>query len=394
VLPEFSDFAVDGRQARAGVAFYIKSTRSIHIERVYTVRCYISYFVDQEKSLSTHTFHLSHFMIEETPDLPGARGILINGGGDDWFISEGRLFQNSQGRSNVGIELRSGAGFMLDRLDISQFGRAFLVDPPAGAFVRFGQINALQCDTSWGDNATIDGTAASASGYPNGVYDMNFVNSWFSSAGVHGGGGAGLNIIAARGIVVDTSQIYGNSLDGIHIHSAAHNVTISHSQFSANSNGFGNSGANNGRYSGIAVDARTDSFILDGNTSGVIGYNQNTQKYGVFIDAGCTFYRVIGNDLNNNVSGPYKDLSLNTTSDNQVLGNVPATIDTVTSGAFFSRGVVSGSAFVSNGATFRNLGTPPNGTFVYCSDCVIAPTCSGAGRGAFAKRLNGTWMCN
>lgn len=44
--------------------------------------------------------------------------------------------------------------------------------------------------------------------------------------------------------------------------------------------------------------------------------------------------------------------------------------------------------------TFVGLGTPLNGTFVYCSDCRIASPCAAGGTGAFAKRLNGTWVCN
>lgn len=43
---------------------------------------------------------------------------------------------------------------------------------------------------------------------------------------------------------------------------------------------------------------------------------------------------------------------------------------------------------------FAALGTPGNGTFLYCSDCTIASPCAGAGTGAFAKRLNGIWVCN
>lgn len=49
------------------------------------------------------------------------------------------------------------------------------------------------------------------------------------------------------------------------------------------------------------------------------------------------------------------------------------------------------------GSTFANLsnpGAPPNGTLIYCSDCVIASTCAGSGTGAYAKRLNGAWVCN
>ena len=43
---------------------------------------------------------------------------------------------------------------------------------------------------------------------------------------------------------------------------------------------------------------------------------------------------------------------------------------------------------------FASLGTPANGTIAYCSDCVIANPCAGAGTGALAKRLNGVWVCN
>lgn len=49
----------------------------------------------------------------------------------------------------------------------------------------------------------------------------------------------------------------------------------------------------------------------------------------------------------------------------------------------------------NTGVTFANLpGTPSNGMFVYCTDCTIASPCAGSGTGAFAKRLNGAWICN
>jgi hypothetical protein len=37
---------------------------------------------------------------------------------------------------------------------------------------------------------------------------------------------------------------------------------------------------------------------------------------------------------------------------------------------------------------------PTNGTIQYCADCSIANPCAGSGTGAFAKRLNGAWVCN
>lgn len=46
------------------------------------------------------------------------------------------------------------------------------------------------------------------------------------------------------------------------------------------------------------------------------------------------------------------------------------------------------------GVAFAALGTPSNGTLIYCTDCTIANPCAGSGTGAFAKRLNGIWVCN
>lgn len=43
---------------------------------------------------------------------------------------------------------------------------------------------------------------------------------------------------------------------------------------------------------------------------------------------------------------------------------------------------------------FASLGTPANGTLIYCSDCTVASPCAGSGTGALAKRLNGQWICN
>jgi hypothetical protein len=43
--------------------------------------------------------------------------------------------------------------------------------------------------------------------------------------------------------------------------------------------------------------------------------------------------------------------------------------------------------------TFASLGTPTNGTMLYCSDCTRADPCAGSGTGALAKRLNSAWSC-
>lgn len=55
---------------------------------------------------------------------------------------------------------------------------------------------------------------------------------------------------------------------------------------------------------------------------------------------------------------------------------------------------VAANEYGVSAVLFAALGTPANGTFAYCSDCTIASPCAGAGTGAFAKRLNGQWVCN
>jgi hypothetical protein len=45
-------------------------------------------------------------------------------------------------------------------------------------------------------------------------------------------------------------------------------------------------------------------------------------------------------------------------------------------------------------STFAHLPAATNGSMLYCSDCIVATTCATGGTGAFAKRLNGAWVCN
>lgn len=53
------------------------------------------------------------------------------------------------------------------------------------------------------------------------------------------------------------------------------------------------------------------------------------------------------------------------------------------------------SSFLFAAVAFGSLpGSPTNGMMLYCNDCTIANPCAGAGNGAFAKRLNGVWVCN
>jgi hypothetical protein len=84
-------------------------------------------------------------------------------------------------------------------------------------------------------------------------------------------------------------------------------------------------------------------------------------------------------------------------------GKAPALLSSSPSLGWF---LPNGFMTFRNGAVFTQLGGQSNGTFTYCSDCrVAAPSscstanpsaciCSGGGTGAFAKRLNGAWLCD
>lgn len=56
--------------------------------------------------------------------------------------------------------------------------------------------------------------------------------------------------------------------------------------------------------------------------------------------------------------------------------------------------VMSGANIVTLGSVLQaNLGTPANGTIIYCSDCNTASACTAGGTGALASRQNGAWKC-
>lgn len=54
----------------------------------------------------------------------------------------------------------------------------------------------------------------------------------------------------------------------------------------------------------------------------------------------------------------------------------------------------NGGSITIGSSNFLNLGSPLNGTLMYCSDCAQANPCTGSGSGALAKRLNNIWVCN
>ena len=160
----------------------------------------------------------------------------------------------------------------------------------------------------------IDGSVVFVFGYPNGVYNLIFVNSWFSSVGTFGGNGNGLHIVSAQGISVDSSQFYSNSYSGLRVGQAARDTTLSNSILSGNSNGYGNGGANNAKYSAITIDPAGQNFSLMNNRAGRTSVYANTQKSGVSVGAGADHFRIIGNDLEDNMVAGLQNQATSTNS--------------------------------------------------------------------------------
>ncbi len=69
-------------------------------------------------------------------------------------------------------------------------------------------------------------------------------------------------------------------------------------------------------------------------------------------------------------------------------------IATVASVGGEAQGLIIGMPADGVAQTFASLGAATNGALLYCSDCTLANPCAGGGTGAYAKRLNGVWVCN
>jgi hypothetical protein len=131
-----------------------------------------------------------------------------------------------------------------------------------------------------------------------------------------------------------------------------------------------------------------DAFFIEGNIS-TSNNTQVTENYVTNTGGSTKFHSglLIGNNspvaAGTVVSGNSFDI-----------GNVGSAIIDDGSGSQIGLNMLGGVPSFNPGIVFSSLGTPANGTFYYCSDCKIANPCASGGTGAFAKRINGSWVCN
>lgn len=105
----------------------------------------------------------------------------------------------------------------------------------------------------------------------------------------------------------------------------------------------------------------------------------------LFVDGSSTYYQADTFLKLGNLSGTTKAI-LDFTNGTFRVGDGTAATQTLE---------LAGSGKMTLGSTTQgSLGTPANGTMVYCSDCTKATPCAGGGGGAVAFRINGAWDCN
>ena len=132
----------------------------------------------------------------------------------------------------------------------------------------------------------------------------------------------------------------------------------------------------------LTVGGDTDARVV---ISENLGQNGNTS--GLLLGAGGTPYLQLKGGVIFEKTGAFAvgklHLLNNGTADNSnaTVADSKAYIDT-------------NGNYIYKGVAFSALGTPSNGATQYCSDCTIANPCASGGSGAFAKRLNGAWVCN
>lgn len=170
---------------------------------------------------------------------------------------------------------------------------------------------------------------------------------------------------------------------------------------------------------GIYVDGGVLRYNVSGNTVYKSGTNASAGgKVGIDIapnGSGATRYGIVSNNQSYDDGTATQVYGFRITNDNasainfygnQAWGNITAAINgdfAVTQrNRIFGNDIeveksfrtAAGLPWRSDGTLFVDLGTPANGSFIYCTNCTIANPCAAGGTGALAKRLNGVWVCN
>lgn len=174
------------------------------------------------------------------------------------------------------------------------------------------------------------------------------------------------------------------------------NASLSAEQALGNlSSGIARVAATTGIVTSLTTSAGIATNISDETGTGVLTF-ATAPTFTTSIDIGTA-----GVKLSDDGDGALTLLGLGNGSDEDLTLNFDDTANTVSVSSSTGVTVLSAPTMQASVLSillaptlFAALGTPTNGTLIYCSDCTIASPCAGSGTGALAKRLNGTWVCN
>jgi hypothetical protein len=229
---------------------------------------------------------------------PSGVGIMVNNGAaGDTYIGPRIIMSNSSGaRPIAGIEIVQTGHTQITGVNITNCTAGLIITPGASQGVKYVWVTDSLFDSCGSYALEIDPQVNAATCT---VQSCRFQSSWFSGTAA----GVGISLQAAGSssivddIVFDNCRVLNNWDYGVQI-TFGTNVCISNSTIA------GNGQATTNTWDGINVSAGITDFRIIGNRIGPVGTATNTQRYGVYINAGAsTRFIVRNNDLRGNGNG-------------------------------------------------------------------------------------------
>jgi hypothetical protein len=369
-----------------------------------------------------------------TPDLNGYQHSLIFAGNAANFTFRGNVVMTSAsaGTRGIALWLYNGSA-VIEANDFSEYETQVQVTAdPGGTPKVVVSKNRFHDNNAAGGNAIYVSAAGGSKTNIPALIEGNYISNISASSWSSGENGNAIAIYLANKIRIIGNDVDGprfscfrsNSSDDIIVmgnHCNRAGETAAYSEFAAQHNQWMNNYIENaasmcldltnydqgGQYhtaignhmvrcGGAGIQAEANAIVMsntiDQSGSGIVlgygGYGKNVivkdnlitdssdngiTQYGIGIEAGTAGAM--------EVEGNHIDLNRD-----PIVGTE---LYQITNG-----GVLPATVTVRNQSIpFLRLGSPADGSLVYCPDCEVGAACTGGGRGALAKRVRNTWVC-
>ena len=227
------------------------------------------------------------FVEDSQFNVATSQGMYFTGTGDI-YLTNLEINGQSADTTTTGIVFDSGVGgIYATNVNVTSGETGYLFENTQGSGIepKYGFFTNCLADTLNGEGWDFE--AASS---------MRLTNSWAAT------GNYGILVKNVDGLSITDSRIYNNVGAGIWLRSGATDVTIKDSTITQNSR------TSSGSYPGVLVDAGVGRFQILGNEIGAADGFSATQSYGVVISSGASDnFMIVGNDLQNNVTGEYSN---------------------------------------------------------------------------------------